>query len=100
MRWDRRGLDGTGWAAELCDADWRLVWVSSQSRTLIGQYTDADPGVGRHLLESRQMPAWQRMVSIEAQEQWIRLNVPQMLVDDPGGAERLAAMALPELSRP
>lgn len=86
-------LEATGWAAELCDADWTVVWASSQSRTLISQYTDADPGVGKHLIENRQMPGWTRLATPEAQRQWYATNVPQMLVDDPGAADRLVAMA-------
>jgi class 3 adenylate cyclase len=93
-----RGLDSTGWAAEVCDADWRLVWVSPQARALIGQEDDSGLGLGMHVLESRQQPAWQRMVSRDTQEMWIQRNVPQMLADDPGGAERLADMVSPELS--
>jgi class 3 adenylate cyclase len=92
-----RGLEATSWAAEVCDAEWRLVWVSPQIRALIGQEDDSGLGLGKHVLESRQLPAWGRIVSPEAQEQWLRLNVPQMLVDDPGGAERLADLARPEL---
>jgi class 3 adenylate cyclase len=92
-----RGLESTGWAAEVCDADWRLVWVSPQTRALIGQDDESGLGLGTHVLESRQLPAWQRMVSREAQEGWIRLNVPQMLADDPDGGERIAAMVGPEL---
>jgi class 3 adenylate cyclase len=92
------GLEATGWAAEVCDAEWRLVWVSPQTRALIGQEDDSDLGLGQHILESRKLPAWRRMVSPEAQERWVRENVSQMLVDDPeGGAERLAEMTLPEL---
>jgi class 3 adenylate cyclase len=89
-------LEATGWAAELCDADWRVVWASSQARTLIGQYTDADPGVGRHLLDNRQLPGWTQLVAPEAREQWYATNVPQMLADDGAGADRLAEMAPPE----
>jgi class 3 adenylate cyclase len=92
-----RGLEATGWAAEVCDADWRLVWVSSQATTLIGQQDDSGLGIGKHILESREMPAWQRMVSVEAQEAWVRLNVPKMLVEDAGARERLAQMVRPEL---
>jgi class 3 adenylate cyclase len=94
-----RGLESTGWAAEVCDADWRLVWVSPEARAIIGEGDDDDFGLGKHVLESRRMPAWQRLVGPEAQEQWLRLNVPQMLADDPGGTERLAAMTPPELAR-
>jgi class 3 adenylate cyclase len=92
-----KGLESTGWAAEVCDADWRLVWVSSQARTLIGQADDSGLGLGEHVLASRQRPAWQRMVSREAQEQWVRLNVPQILADDPESVERLAEIGNPEL---
>jgi class 3 adenylate cyclase len=92
-----RGLESTGWAAEVCDSEWRLVWVSPQTRALIGQEDDSDLGLGEHVLESRQRPAWQRMVDRDAQEQWIRLNVPQMLVEDPGAAERLADIVDPAL---
>jgi class 3 adenylate cyclase len=92
-----QGLEATGWAAEVCDAEWRLVWVSPQTCALIGQEDDRNLGIGKHILESRRMPAWQRMVSSEAQQQWARLNVPQMLVDFPDDAERLAAMGSPDL---
>jgi class 3 adenylate cyclase len=92
-----RGLDSTGWAAEVCDAEWRLAWVSSQTAALIGASDVSELGVGMHMLESRQLPAWQRMVSRRSEEEWIRQNVPQMLADDPGDGERLAAMVKPEL---
>jgi class 3 adenylate cyclase len=91
------GLESTGWAAEVCDAEWRLIWVSPQARALIGQEDDSGLGLGKHVVESRQQPAWQRMVGRDAQEQWVRLNVPQMLADDPDGAERIAGMGDPEL---
>ena len=92
-----RGLESTGWAAEVCDAEWRLVWVSPQTRALIGDPEEKDLGIGEHILESRNRPAWQCMVSDEAQEQWIRQNVPQMLNDHPDAKTRLLGMARPEL---
>jgi class 3 adenylate cyclase len=97
LEWIVRGLESTGWAAEVCDADWTLIWVSPQTRALIGQEDDSGLGLGEHIIESRKHPAWQRMISLEAQAQWLRMNVPQMLVDDSDGKERLAAMTLPEL---
>jgi class 3 adenylate cyclase len=97
LDWIVNGLESTGWAAELCDADWRLIWVSPQTRALIGNPDESELGIGEHVLESRKRGPWQRMVSIEAQKQWIELNVPQMLVDDPDATERLKEMTLPEL---
>ena len=97
LDWIIRGLDSTGWAAEVCDADWRLVWVAPQTREIIGAGDDGELGLGEHILESRKRQAWQRMVSLGAQRQWIQLNVPQMLADDPDSKERLAELTLPEL---
>jgi class 3 adenylate cyclase len=97
LEWIVRGLESTGWAAEVCDADWTLIWVSPQTCALIGQEDDSGVGLGDHVIESRKRPAWQRMVSLEAQAQWLRMNVPQMLVDDSDAKERLAALTLPEL---
>jgi class 3 adenylate cyclase len=97
LDWIVGGLESTGWAAELCDAEWRLVWVSPQTRALIGNPDESELGIGEHILESRKREPWQRMVSIEAQRQWVELNVPQMLVEDPDAKERLVALTLPEL---
>ena len=97
LEWIVRGLESTGWAAEVCDADWRLVWVAPQTCEIIGAEDDSELGIGEHILESRRREAWQRMVSLEAQKQWVQLNVPQMLVDEPDSKERLASMTLPEL---
>jgi class 3 adenylate cyclase len=91
------GLEATGWAAEVCDAEWRLVWVSAQLRAMIGQEDDSGLGIGEHVLASRQQPVWQRIVSGEAQQQWAELNVPQMLADDPGAGDRLAGLGAPEI---
>jgi class 3 adenylate cyclase len=90
------GLEATGWAAEVCDAEWRLVWVSSQTRALLGQEDDSGLGIGEHILASRQREAYRRMVGKDAQEEWARLNVPQMLVDDRDGNERLAELSSDE----
>jgi class 3 adenylate cyclase len=91
------GLENTGWAAELCDADWQLVWVSSQTRALIAQYDENELGIGMHMLESRQLPGWIRLVDEDSQRAWIAQNVPQMLADDPDSAERLLEMVPPGL---
>jgi class 3 adenylate cyclase len=91
------GLEATGWAAEVCDAEWRLVWVSAQMRALIGHDDDGDLGIGDHILASRARPAWERIVSTKAQRQWARLNVPQMLAEDPDAGARLAELGSPSV---
>ncbi|GAC1315730.1 MAG: hypothetical protein NVSMB25_00130 [Thermoleophilaceae bacterium] len=93
------GLEETAWAAELCDARWRLVWVSSQLRTLLGEDDNEALGIGSHVVESRALPAWRRTVSDDIQAEWLAENVPQMVEDTPGGRDALSAMVRPHHAR-
>jgi class 3 adenylate cyclase len=79
-----RALEATGWAAELYDARWRLVWVSSQLKQLVGEEDDEALGVGLHLLESRLQDVWSHIVPARGMAAWIRETLPPILVDDPG----------------
>jgi class 3 adenylate cyclase len=90
-------LEATGWAAEVCDAEWRLAYATTQLRGIIGVDDDAEIGIGLHILESRRLPLWQSILDPETNERWLEENVPQMLAEDPGGRERLAGMVLPGL---
>jgi class 3 adenylate cyclase len=77
-------MDATGWAAELYDARWRLVWCSSQLKQLVGEEDDEALGVGQHLLESRLQEVWSRIVPARGMAAWIKETLPAILVDDPG----------------
>ena len=91
-------LEETGWAAEVCDADWRLVYVTSQLRGILGRNDDADLALGRHILEVRGTPFWQSIIDPEQRSgTWMAENVPQMLADDPSVRDCLADMVIPEL---
>jgi class 3 adenylate cyclase len=90
-------LEDTGWAAEVCDADWRLVYVTSQLREILGCRDDAELAIGRHILEVRGTPFWQSIIEPDRSGQWVAENVPQMLADDPSVRERLLAMVKPDL---
>jgi class 3 adenylate cyclase len=89
-------LERTNWAAELCDPQWRLVWVSSQLRALMGGGDDEALGVGMHLLESRFVEDRVARAPEAIQREWLRVNVPLMLSDTPGGHDALRAMVPPE----
>jgi class 3 adenylate cyclase len=86
-----RAMEGTGWAAELYDARWRLVWCSSQLKQLVGESDDDALGVGLHLLESRLQEVWSRIVPARGMAGWIKETLPAILVDDPGIREVVLA---------
>ena len=90
-------LEDTGWAAEVCDADWRLVYVTTQLREILGFRDDAELAIGRHILEVRGTPFWQSIIDPDRSGQWVAENVPQMLADDPSVRDRLLTMVKPHV---
>jgi len=86
-------LDETGVAAELVDPDWRLVWVSPQLRALTGARSDEELGLGRHIVETRTLPAWWQFVSDEAALELAREFFPYIAAGTPGGLAALREVA-------
>ena len=82
-------LERTGVAAELVNPDWRLVWVSPQLRALTGAGSDEELGLGRHILETRALPAWRQFVSDEEARAVARELIPYMADGTPGGLAAL-----------
>ena len=81
IRWIAAGLEESGWAAEVCDAEWRLVWMSSQGLAMLGNPRPETIGVGQSILESRLLPVWEGVVEEQSRKDWLYQNVPQMLAD-------------------
>lgn len=46
------GLERIQWSALILDAEWRLVWVSSELRGFLGAEPDDDLGLGLHIAEA------------------------------------------------
>lgn len=87
-------LDRTQWAIELTDPHWRLVWASHEMLAVLGAGSDEELGVGEHLLESRQRPAFAARVADASKEAFVRVLVPFMLHDQ--GLDAVLAAAAPE----
>lgn len=88
-----RELAETRLAAELFDAEWRLVWISNELKNLLGETDEAMLGVGTHALEARNNELWTRAATPESQVEWGRANLPFVLAETP--AEVLAGLELP-----
>lgn len=88
-----RSLEKTGWAAELYDAHWRLVWVSSEILELTGKSDPAELGYGEHILEHIRRGAFQSLISAESAASLLEVELPMLLHDTPGGKEELKRLA-------
>lgn len=90
-------LERTGWAAQLFDPEWRLVWVSPELKRLIGAGEDAELGYGMHMLEGFQKGGWIDTVTPETTLRWLGELIPQMIGDTPGGEAALRELVPPEI---
>ena len=88
-------LEQTGWSFEVLDASWRVFHVSSELRSLLYESDTEQIGYGRHMLETRYSHAY-GMVTSESRKQWLEVNAPFMLHDDPGLADRLSHLLPPD----
>jgi class 3 adenylate cyclase len=82
-------FEGTGWAVEVADPAWRFAWASPEMLTILGASQGEEIGVGRHIVESRRLPAF-RGVSSGGGAAWLRTHVPFMLADGVTREEILA----------
>ena len=87
-------LEATGTAAEVYDAEWRLVHLTGEFRALTGNRPE-ELGMGRHAVEVRSH-ALDGMVPPESARRWLQLNIPLMAHATPGGVDAILAM-LPDL---
>lgn len=73
-------FERTRWAIEVVDTRWRVVWASSEMGVILAADEGEGLGLGRHILESRQLPAYEP-VTEESALAWLRLHAPFMLAD-------------------
>lgn len=82
-------LDSSRWGAEIWDSEWRLAYVSKESRAVLGDQTDEELGIGRHALGARYAEPWFSSVDDASRTQLVELELPYVAHDTPGGAERV-----------
>jgi class 3 adenylate cyclase len=89
-------LEETGWATALVDADWRLVWMSSQLRGFIGEGPDEDLGLGTHFCAVLGESRWRATITEETRRRWLRECSPYVANDTPGGMAGLRELVARE----
>jgi class 3 adenylate cyclase len=82
-------LERTGWAIELFDASWRLVWVSDSVKAVLGESDEGRLGYGRHLVEAWAGDARRRLLTPESRARSLAELAALTLSETPGGKEAL-----------
>ena len=91
-------LETTGGAAEIYDAEWHLVYLTSQFRWFAGDKPLEELGLGGHAVAIR-VAELHGMVPEEVSLRWLRSNIPLMAHDTPGGADAIRAMLPDDVAR-
>jgi class 3 adenylate cyclase len=94
-----RALEQTRSAAALCDAQWRLVWVSEEMKVLLDEQDEEELGYGKHVLEAYLSDTWALRITQETQARMFMETFPQFIADTPGGKERLSEIFRAALAR-
>jgi class 3 adenylate cyclase len=93
-------LEGTRWGAEIWDAEWRLVWVSRETKRFFSEQDEEALGYGRHIIDVRWSEPWYSSVDDASREDLIVGELPYIAADTPGGAERTREMVERATGRP
>jgi class 3 adenylate cyclase len=91
-------LDATGWAAQVTDPEWRLLWASKEMRIILAADEDDDLGIGELLIQPSRRPSLAVLAPSSA-DAWLRLHAPFVMHDTGATPEQLAAR-LDEEQRP
>jgi class 3 adenylate cyclase len=72
-------------ASCLYDREATLVWVSSELRKLMGDPSDEDLCIGRHIVEAYMSPLWSSKISLESQLRSFPEEFPIIVAETRGG---------------
>jgi class 3 adenylate cyclase len=82
-RVEEAGLPGYAW-----DARWRLVWVSSAVKLMLGEAEEERLGIGEHWLTVRALPPW-RVMTATAGRAWLVEHLSLLVGEAGGNVERV-----------
>jgi class 3 adenylate cyclase len=89
-------LERTRWPAEVCDSEWRLLYVTTGLREVVGVEDDDALGIGQHVAASRRSNSWEHTLDAKDKRRWALTNFPYMAHDTPGGLDTLREIVDPE----
>ena len=89
-------LERTRWPAEVCDSEWRLRYVTTGLREVIGVEDEEELGLGMHIAAARAASSWEHTLTEQDKLRWARTNFPYMAYDIPGGVDAMREMVAPE----
>jgi class 3 adenylate cyclase len=85
-------LEKTGWCAEICDPEWRLLWISEEFKNLLDEHDEEKLGYGRHMLEAYLSEPWMSSITTASAVKHAFEAFPMMVSSTPGGAEAMQMM--------
>ena len=91
-------LEQLRWAFDIYDPEWRLVCVSEELKTMLGERDEDRLGYGRHILEVLRMPPWDRALTDDSKGRVFTTNAPRWLNGTRGGKDAFRRLVGAELA--
>lgn len=85
-------LGRTRLAVALCDAEWRLAWMSEDFRVILDEQDETKLGFGRHIIECFMSDSWSSAVTMGSRISSTIISFPRIAHDTPGGIDALLDM--------
>jgi class 3 adenylate cyclase len=85
-------LEKTGWCADICDPQWRLLWISEEFKNLLDEHDEDKIGYGRHILEAYLGETWMTSITTRSALRQAFEAFPMMVEGTPGGVETIQRM--------
>ncbi len=85
-------------ASFLYDQEVTLVWVSEELRKLLGNPSDEELGIGKHVVEAYMSPVWSSRLTLESQLAAFPVEFPMIVAETPGGKAGLKQIFLGALA--
>src|SRR5688500_16897288 len=92
-------LEQLRWAFDIYDPEWRLVCVSDELKTMLGEQDERRLGYGRHIVDVLRMPAWDRTLTEDSKGRVLATNAPHWLNGTPGGKDGFRRLLGAELAQ-
>lgn len=85
----REEVHATGWAAELYDRDFSLLWCSPELRALLGSEDAGELGYGKHIVQVYHSPLWAASLPNNDRVERNQKLLPYVSAHTPGGIARV-----------
>ena len=82
-------LEGMHVAGAITDTEWRLVWLSTEMKVLLGEHDEGKLGYGNHIFDNWCSATWRDTITEDSEQNSFVTSFPYIAYETPGGIEKI-----------